>query len=195
MLRLENTLEKYPSLPMWLHALSLRGQDLFEHSQEVAELSASVAEEMQLSAEIKEETILVGLLHDLGKLAIPDRILQKEGSLSPEELDLIREHPTIGANMVAENPSLEPVADAIRAEHEWWDGNGYPNQLSGEAIPLSSRVVAVCDAYSAIRRKRSYDDEHSHEEAIAKLLGGRDTQFDPEVLKAFLAVDERQHSA
>jgi putative nucleotidyltransferase with HDIG domain len=195
MLRLENTLEKYPSLPMWLHALSLRDQELFEHSQEVAELAASVSEEMGLSPQEKEEVILVGLLHDMGKLAIPDRILQKEGSLSPEELALIREHPTIGANMVAENPSLEAVADAIRAEHEWWDGNGYPNQLSGEGIPLSSRVVAVCDAYSAIRRKRSYDGKHSHEDAIIKLLGGRDTQFDPNVLKAFLVVENRAHSA
>ena len=144
---------------MWLHALSLRGQDLFEHSQEVAELSLALAEEMNLSPEEKEEVALVALLHDLGKLAIPDRILQKEGSLSSEELDLIREHPTIGANMVAQSPELEPVAEAIRAEHERWDGNGYPNQLSGEAIPLSSRIVAVCDAYSAIRQRRSYDGE------------------------------------
>jgi HD-GYP domain-containing protein (c-di-GMP phosphodiesterase class II) len=129
----------------------------------------------------------VALLHDIGKIGMPDEILRKPGRLDAHELAIMREHPVIGERILRHVPGLETVARAVRHEHERWDGTGYPDGLAGEAIPLSSRITLVCDAYHAMTSARPYRAALDHEEAAEELRRGAGTQFDPAIVTALLA--------
>ena len=124
----------------------------------------------------------------MGKVAIPDAILNKAGRLSDEEWGFMRRHTLIGERIVAAAPALGQVARLVRSSHERWDGDGYPDGTAGEDIPLGARVVAVCDAYDAIVSDRPYRAARSAEEALAELQRCAGTQFDPAVVAAFAAV-------
>jgi hypothetical protein len=133
----------------------------------------------------------VALLHDIGKIGVPDAILQKPGPLTAAEWRVMHEHPAIGARIVASIPSLAHLAPAIRAEHERWDGRGYPDGLRGETIPLASRVILACDAFHAMTSDRPYRAKMAVTAAASELRAGAGTQFDPAVVAALLAyVDE-----
>lgn len=127
---------------------------------------------------------MVGRLHDIGKVAIPDAFLHKPGSLTEEELGIMRKHPVIGAEVVSRIPSLRVTAPGIRGHHERWDGTGYPDGLAGLEIPLAARNVAVADAYSAITTNRPYRNAGTQEDALNEMSKYIDTQFDPGVMAA-----------
>jgi response regulator RpfG family c-di-GMP phosphodiesterase len=127
-------------------------------------------------------------LHDVGKVAIPDAILAKPGPLDDDEREFMRRHTVIGEAIIEAAPALRPVAALVRATHERWDGSGYPDGLAGDAIPLGARVVAVCDAYSAMVQKRPYGEVLADRDALAELRRCAGTQFDPRVVAAFCAV-------
>ena len=127
-------------------------------------------------------------LHDIGKVAIPASILTKPGSLTAEEWDFIRRHTVIGERILAVVPALADVAGIVRASHERWDGNGYPDRIAGREIPLAARIVAVADSYCAMTENRPYAQARPAESAIAELRSCAGTQFDPRVVAAFLDV-------
>jgi HD-GYP domain-containing protein (c-di-GMP phosphodiesterase class II) len=130
------------------------------------------------------------LLHDVGKVAIPDEILHKPGPLTESEWDFMKRHTVIGERIISAAPALATVARIVRSTHEHFDGSGYPDGLSGEAIPLIARVVAVCDAYDAMVTKRPYQEACDRSHAIAELQRCAGAQFDPGVVKAFVSVLE-----
>jgi HD-GYP domain-containing protein (c-di-GMP phosphodiesterase class II) len=127
------------------------------------------------------------LLHDVGKVGIPDSILLKRGPLSSPEWDLMRQHPAVGERIVANTESLAHLAPAIRAEHERFDGAGYPDGLKASQIPIASRITLACDAYHAMTSDRPYRRALSQAAARAELLSNSGSQFDPEVIGALVA--------
>jgi diguanylate cyclase (GGDEF)-like protein/putative nucleotidyltransferase with HDIG domain len=153
------------------------------HSQSVSRLVEGIARAMGLDAETVEQVRLAGLLHDLGKIAIPDRILQKPGRLDPDELRVMREHPELGYRLL-EGLGVSPVDRWIRHHHEWWDGSGYPLGLAGEDIPLGSRIILVADAFDAMTSDRVYRAAGTAAEAITELRRRCWTQFDARVVAA-----------
>lgn len=127
-------------------------------------------------------------LHDIGKLAVPDAILNKPGPLDEEEWTFMRRHTLVGERILAAAPALADVARLVRSSHERFDGSGYPDHLVGESIPLGARVIAVCDAWDAMTTDRPYRRAMEHAEALAELERCSGTQFDPAVVKVFRAV-------
>jgi diguanylate cyclase (GGDEF)-like protein/putative nucleotidyltransferase with HDIG domain len=153
------------------------------HSQSVSRLVEGIARAMELDEETVEQVRLAGLLHDLGKIAIPDKILQKPGKLSAEELETMREHADLGYRLL-EGLGVSPVDRWIRHHHEWWDGSGYPLGLAGEDIPLGSRIILVADAFDAMTSDRVYRSATSSADAIAELRRRCWTQFDARIVNA-----------
>jgi len=166
------------------HAVDARDAYTGSHSYMVGELSARVAKRMGLETEQVELARLAGSLHDLGKLAIPEEILRKPGPLNEAERLVLERHPQIGFRML-DSLGVEPVASWVLHHHERWDGDGYPDRLGGEAIPLGSRILFVADAYDAMTTDRVYRSKLSHDRAIAELERCAGTQFDPDIVCAF----------
>jgi HD-GYP domain-containing protein (c-di-GMP phosphodiesterase class II) len=138
-----------------------------------------------MTAEQLDELTRAAELHDIGKAAIPDAILNKPGPLDGDEWLFMRRHTIIGERILAEAPALVPVAALVRASHERWDGAGYPDGLAGDQIPLGARVIMVCDAFHAMTNRRAYSVALSPEAALDELRRGGGTQFDPLVVDAF----------
>jgi diguanylate cyclase (GGDEF)-like protein len=157
------------------------------HSERVASLSAAIADQLGLPPDEVELVRLAGSLHDLGKLAIPEEILQKEASLSSAEWLVVQRHPQIGYRML-ESLGVDPIADWVLHHHERWDGSGYPDGLAGEEIPLGARIIFVADAYDAMTSSRLYRSPMPRETALAEVERCAGAQFDPDVVRAFLAV-------
>jgi HD-GYP domain-containing protein (c-di-GMP phosphodiesterase class II) len=122
---------------------------------------------------------MAAMLHDVGKVSVPDHILRKRGPLTPDEFAEVAKHPEMGAEIIGRIGSLKPIVPWIRHAHEHWDGSGYPDGLSGEAIPLASRILLVADAFDAMTSDRPYRRALSHDEALAELRHQAGTQFDP----------------
>jgi diguanylate cyclase (GGDEF)-like protein/PAS domain S-box-containing protein len=171
-----------------LAALLARDHYTGEHSQTVVGLGTAVARQLGLSEEQIVEVDEVALLHDIGKVGIPDAVLQKRAPLNEREWELMRQHPAIGARILAGTETLSHLAPAIRAEHERYDGAGYPDGLRGEDIPLASRITFACDAYHAMTSDRPYRAALPEPEAREELRRGAGSQFDPDVVEALLAV-------
>ncbi|MBV9803072.1 MAG: diguanylate cyclase [Solirubrobacterales bacterium] len=173
-----------------LRALAERNSELGQHNDDVAALVAAVCREMGLQDSEIEAVRRAAELHDVGELAIPDSILDKPGPLDPDEWELMRRHTIVGERIVTSATSLRDVAPIIRSSHERWDGDGYPDGLSGEAIPLGARIVAVCDAFDAMTTTRPYRDAMREPDALAELRRCAGHQFDPGVVAAFERVIE-----
>jgi diguanylate cyclase (GGDEF)-like protein/putative nucleotidyltransferase with HDIG domain len=156
------------------------------HSERVATLSAEIASQLGLPAEEVELTRLAGSLHDLGKLAIPEEILRKPAMLSAAERLVLERHPQIGYRML-ESLGVDPIASWVLHHHERWDGSGYPDGLVEDRIPLGARIIFVSDAFDAMTSDRLYRDSLSYEEAVAEVARCAGSQFDPDVVNAFLA--------
>jgi diguanylate cyclase (GGDEF)-like protein len=167
-------------------AVDKRDRYTRKHSEEVTEYSLMIARELGLSEETQRTLRIAGLLHDLGKIAIPDAILKKPGALSDEEFEVMKQHPVLGWLIVSAIPSLSETLPGIRHHHERWDGRGYPDGLAGENIPLLGRLMAVPDAFSAMTTDRPYRKGLSVQEAIGRLREGVGTQFDPAMVVAFV---------
>ena len=167
-----------------MQLITERTPRLRDHVSGVTTLTAVLAAELELDAEQFDETLRAAELHDIGKLAIPDEILNNPGPLDPSELEFIRQHPIIGERILGAAPALAPVAKLVRASHERWDGGGYPDGIAGHEIPLGARIIAVCDAYDAMVSERCYQHARSQTEALAELRRNAGTQFDPAVIDA-----------
>ncbi len=175
-------------------ALALDAKDRYTagHSESVQKYSVSIAKELGLSYEEILDIDRAGALHDIGKIGIPDMIINKPGRLTPEEFEKIKEHPAIGEQMIRPIPFLNPARAIIRHHHERFDGRGYPDGVKGKEIELGARIMAVADTYDAMTSDRPYREAMSIEEAKAEISLCRDTQFDAEVVEAFQRVLEKE---
>lgn len=167
-------------------ALSARDGYTGEHSNTVRDLAIAVGAAMGLEGRALAEVEAAALLHDVGKIGIPDAILHKPGPLDEAEWDLMREHPAIGERILRQLPGLADVALAVRHEHERWDGTGYPDGLAGEEIPLTSRIILACDAYNALVSDRPYRSKRTQRDALRELEQCAGSQFDPTVVAVLL---------
>ena len=171
-----------------LRVMEARNPDLGDHSAGVAELATDVARELGVDATGVSHVRAGAELHDIGKSAIPDSILDKPGPLDDEEWAFMRRHTLIGERIVAGAESLSPAAPLVRSSHERWDGGGYPDGLAAAEIPLGARIIAVCDAFDAMIAERSYSPPMAVEQALEELRRCAGSQFDPVVVEAFVAV-------
>ena len=156
-----------------------------EHTHRIQQLALQIGRAFGLSDSELDDLALLATLHDIGKIAIPEGIIIKPGNLSPEEWELIWKHPEIGYRIAGSSPELAPIAEAILAHHEWWDGSGYPRGLKGEEIPLISRIISIVDAYDVMTHGRPYKEAVRPEESLEELQGKAGTQFDPSLTAMF----------
>lgn len=162
------------------------------HSKRVAEYSREVAGRMGMSEDDCQAVYFAGLLHDIGKIGIPNRILDKQQKLTDEEYDAIKRHCSLGSEILKSMSVMPELAQAARWHHERYDGSGYPDGLKGEEIPIFARIISVCDAYDAMSSERSYRKPLLREEIIGQLVKYRGIQFDPKVVDAMLTTLETQ---
>jgi HD-GYP domain-containing protein (c-di-GMP phosphodiesterase class II) len=158
-------------------------------------LAERIAGRLGLGAQEIKLISLAAKLHDVGKTAIPDEILNKPGPLDQDEWEFMRRHTVIGERIILAAPSLAPTAGLVRSSHERFDGTGYPDALDGGAIPLGASIIAVCDAFDAMVSKRPYRAAMSPADAVVELRRCAGTQFDPDVVEAFCAVAEESDTA
>jgi len=168
-----------------LEAMYERDPELREHVRSVASMSVAVGMQLGLDSARLEELTLAAELHDIGKIAIPDSVLQKPGPLSSEERVLMQQHTVSGQRILAAVPALHQVGVVVRATHERWDGAGYPDGLAGRAIPPAARIIAVCDAYEAMISTRPYSAARTTADALEELRRCAGSQFDPEIVSVF----------
>jgi two-component system, cell cycle response regulator len=161
---------------------------------DVAELAEAVARRLRVSPDELSRIRQAAELHDVGKLAIPEEILSKPGSLSGDEWEFVKRHPLIGERILAAAPDFGGAAKLVRSSHERWDGTGYPDRLSGLEIPLGARIISVCDAFDAMTTRRPYASQLASEDAMSELERCAGTQFDPEVVAAFASVQLDLHT-
>ncbi len=172
----------------WSRALDLRDHETEGHSERVTELTLQLARRLQVPAEELDHIRRGALLHDIGKMGIPDHILLKPGPLSVDEWAIMREHPVHAFRWLAPIPFLRPALAIPYAHHERWDGSGYPRGLHGDQIPLAARIFAVVDVWDALRSSRPYRAAWSEEQTIAYLSSLAGTHFDPQIVETFLAM-------
>jgi len=159
------------------------------HCDRVMNYALRIGESMKLSEEELDTIRFGGILHDIGKIGVPEHILNKESVLSEEELTLIRQHPTIGERILRDLTFMKDSIRIVYEHHEWYNGNGYPRQLRGEEIYKLARIVCIADAYDAMTTKRPYRKQAmSHEQAIVELQIQSGTQFDPALVDTFVAL-------
>jgi HD-GYP domain-containing protein (c-di-GMP phosphodiesterase class II) len=158
----------------------------------VARLAVAIGRELGLSGDQLAELRLAAELHDVGKLAIPDAVLRKPGPLTDDEWQFIHQHTLIGQRILGGEPALRRVGEIVRSTHERWDGDGYVDGIAGDAIPVASRVIAACDAFSAMTSGRPYRAAVSREDAIAELRNCAGSQFDPAVIAVVCDLLERR---
>ena len=170
-----------------VRVLSEQLPDLHEHATSVADLARAVGVRLGLDAGELGDLVHAAELHDIGKLAVPAAILNKPGALDEEEWAFMRRHTVLGEGILGAASALGSVATLVRSSHERYDGTGYPDGLAGEAIPLASRIVFVCDAFDAMTSSRSYQAAMHEEAALAELRRGAGSQFDPLAVEAFCA--------
>lgn len=168
--------------------MSARSQETEDHSERLGEMTREVGLRMHLTQVELNELELLATLHDIGKIGVNDQILNKPGKLTPEEWTQMRKHTEIGYRIAMASPELISIADFILTHHERWDGGGYPQGLSGETIPLISRILSVVDAYDAMTQDRAYRKAMSKAAAVLEIRKNSGTQFDPRVVEIFLRV-------
>ncbi|MEN6351689.1 MAG: HD domain-containing phosphohydrolase [Syntrophomonas sp.] len=163
-----------------------RSHETEQHCRRIQKMTQRIGRVLKLSSSELDNLKLLAALHDIGKIAIPNDILDKPGKLSPEEWATVKNHPEIGYRIVISSPELAPIAEAILHHHEWWDGSGYPLGLKGERIPIISRIIAIADAYDVMINGRPYKKPMSESEAWAEIERCAGTQFDPKLVEKVL---------
>lgn len=177
----------YKTIKSIAHVLDAKDPYTHGHSIRVTLYSLVVAKQLNLPSKMLEEIETTGLLHDIGKIAIPEEILHKPEKLDDEEYNIIKDHTTIGEKLVNRIDRLKIVGVCLRAHHERYDGKGYPKGLKGEEIPLYARIIAIADTYDAMTSSRSYRSALSHKEAIDEIKKCSGAQFDPQLVDIFVA--------
>jgi HD-GYP domain-containing protein (c-di-GMP phosphodiesterase class II) len=178
-----------------MRTLAEREPGLRDHVEDVSALALAMGRALGLESLELEDMRLAAELHDVGKLAIPDAILHKPGPLDEHEWDFMRQHTVIGQRILTGAPALTAVGMIVRSTHERWDGSGYPDGLAGEDIPLTARIIAICDAFSAITSDRPYRAASTEEQAIAELRRCAGGQFDPRLVEILCVVLETRENA
>jgi diguanylate cyclase (GGDEF)-like protein len=173
------------------NALEAKDEYTSGHARMVAEMAMSVGAEMGIAGEELHTLELAGLFHDIGKIGVPSEIITKPAPLTEEEMEQMMKHPEIGERILAPVAFLQALRPIIAACHERWDGQGYPNGMAGEQVPLGARIVFVCDAFHAMTSDRPYRAALPDEEAVRRLLEAAGTQFDPEVVRVFVDLHGR----
>ncbi|MTI69183.1 MAG: HD-GYP domain-containing protein [Firmicutes bacterium] len=156
------------------------------HSKSVAEIATKIAEHMDISKEKTKEIYWAGIVHDIGKTIIPSEIINKKGKLTDEEFEIIKKHPIWGYEALKNSEELKDIANYVRYHHERWDGNGYPDGLEGEDIPLIAQILTVADTWNAMTSDRSYRKALPKEVAKEEILKNKGSQFSPNVVDAFI---------
>ena len=180
-------LERDPTVRGFLEGLAIREPDLLAHLDGVGELSVAVGARLGLIGTDLDELFRAARLHDLGKLAVPEEILNKPEPLDEREWEFIRQHTVVGERILRASPAFRGVASIVRSSHENWDGSGYPDRLSGDEIPLASRIIRACDAFSAMTSARPYRAAVSVSSAVAELERCSGREFDPTVVESLVA--------
>lgn len=176
------------TFPMLMAVMDLKDRYTGRHSLSVGRLCRMVATELDWSETDRALCHITGLLHDIGKIGVPDAVLRKPGAPTPHEWALLRRHPDWGADALAQLPLADAVIDGVRCHHERWDGSGYPRGLAGEDIPSMGRVVALCDSFHAMISMRPFRPALSMEAALAEIDGQAGGLFDPAMAAALLRV-------
>jgi len=163
------------------------------HIRRLGLYSELIAQHLGWSNADAEEIRIAAPMHDIGKIGIPDHILKKPGQLTESEFEIMKLHPEIGGRILSnsETPLVQMARDICLGHHEKWDGSGYPQGLAGEKIPISARIVAIVDVFDALVHKRVYKNEMPVDEAIALMLEGSGSHFDPDLLDLFLSLKEK----
>ena len=180
----------YKTIKSIAFALDAKDPYTHGHSMRVTLYSLALGKELNLPDEILEEIETAGLLHDIGKIAIPEKILLKPGKLTEEEFDVIKTHPALGEKLVLSIEKLTIISNWLKYHHERYDGKGYPDGLVGEAIPISARIIAIADTYDAMTSNRAYRSALSHQEAIDEIKRCSGTQFDPNLAELFINISK-----
>jgi putative two-component system response regulator len=191
--RLKDTIRKVDpeSAPAVLLAvLEAKAPQTHDHSQRVARSAVAMARALNLAPEEIQHIKRAALLHDIGKVALPERLLSTTNPLSDAALTVMRTHVAIGQEVLSVVPHLAPAAALVAASHEWFDGGGYPAGLEGDKIPLGARIIMVADAYDSMVSMDPYGDPASHDEATVELVRGSGSQFDPEVVRLWMRQSE-----
>jgi HD-GYP domain-containing protein (c-di-GMP phosphodiesterase class II) len=170
----------------WSAALDLRDRETQGHSQRVTELTLRLAQAAGMGADELTDVRRGALLHDIGKMGVPDAILLKPGPLTDAEWEVMRQHPTFAYQLLSPITFLRPALDIPHCHHEKWDGTGYPNQLKGEQIPLAARLFAVVDVWDALTSDRPYRPAWPKERVLAHIQSRSGSHFDPYAVKIFL---------
>lgn len=165
------------------------------HSLRVSQIAVLIGRAMKLSPDELRDIELGGILHDIGKIGVPESILWKPGKLNPEEKEMMSKHPEISAQIIGDLKGLKRAREYVRHHHEFFDGSGYPDHLKGEDIPLGARIILVSDAYDAMTTDRPYRKAVGHAGAIVELKKLKGSQFDPSVVDAFLSIGEESANA
>ena len=176
-------------------ALDAKDRYTHGHSERVAWLGTQLAEAIGLDAEEVERIRISGLVHDVGKIGVPEAVLCKAGRLTEDEFEQIKKHPRIGYNILKGIPKIDDVLDGVLYHHERWDGRGYPTRLAGEAIPLYGRILAVADTFDAMSSTRSYRQAMPREKVLEEIAACSGTQFDPSLTDPFINLDFSEYDA
>ena len=192
--RERNRLERVSTatLEALVNALEAKDPYLRGHSARVADLSANIAAELQIPEEEVERVRMAGRLHDLGKIATREGVVNKEGPLTPEEFEHVKQHVIIGAQILAPLTHLGDVVSMVRSHHERWDGTGYPEGLRGEEIPIGGRIIAAAEVFDALTTSRPYQEKMTPEQAAERLGDLSGTVLDPRVFDALAAIVARR---
>ncbi len=178
----------YNTVETLVRTIQAKDQYTSGHSTRVSRYSLLIAEKLGLSTKERHQLYLAAMLHDIGKIGVPDELLHRPGNLSDEEMERVRNHVQLGASMIEMLGEMHPIVPLIRHHHESWDGTGYPDGMKGEEIPLISRIISVADMYDAMTSDRPYRKRRSHEQAVEEIKRTTGTKVDPRVAEAFLQV-------
>ena len=170
------------SMETFAHAIDAKDKDTNGHSIRVATYSREIAKRMGMSEEDQEKIYYVAMLHDIGKIGVPDSILKKPGKLTEEEVQMIRNHPSIGGEILQDFTAIDGISEGARYHHERYDGKGYNEGLKGEEIPLFARIICVADSYDTMSSRRVYKEHHDEQYILKELEECSGKQFDPNIV-------------
>jgi len=183
----------FAALDGLIQAIDTRDRYTRRHSEDVARYALFLARQLGVDGELLSALHHSALLHDVGKISMPDDILRKPGALTADEVEIVQQHAVLGGALVRDLDNGELIADGVRHHHERWDGSGYMSRLAGEDIPLIARIIAVADAFSAMTTSRPYRHALDPGEALRRLVRAAGSQLDPRLVDVFVLAMESRH--